>query len=419
MKFSSNPVGNRVSLAAKIGEDDDFLNTYVYDHLHRLTRVTQEEQSGGNSVSDKRVDFAYNALGQFDTITRYASLNTSELVATTAHGYDLAHRLTGITHQDNTPATFAGYDYTYDAANRITSINSFIDGLSEFDYDNRGQLTDANHATQTDEAYTYDDNGNRTLTGYTIGDNNLTLSDGVYNYTYDDEGNRLSRTQIASGEQQEYTWDHRNRLVEVVTKDATDTVTKKVAYEYDAFDRRVHKRVDETGNGTWDRGEQYVYDGEHIALVFDDDGDLIRRNLFGPAIDQILASEFIGTPNDTNWYFVDHLGTVRDVYSFDDVLNDLVSEGHIEYDSFGNIVDGALVAQKAHYAYTGREWDADVELYYYRARWYDAKLGQFINEDPIGFAANDPNQRRVVANNVTSKTDPFGLEENPFNWHLR
>jgi hypothetical protein len=83
--------------------------------------------------------------------------------------------------------------------------------------------------------------------------------------------------------------------------------------------------VDDNGNGTWDRGEQYVYDGAHIALQFDDAGDLTRRNLFGPAIDQILASEFIGSPNDTHWYFADHLGTVRDVYSYDDVLNDLVS----------------------------------------------------------------------------------------------
>jgi RHS repeat-associated protein len=334
------------------------------------------------------------------------------------YSYDLANRLTALTHQDNTPATFAGYDYAYDAANRITSIDSHLDGLSEFTYDNAGQLSAADHASQTGESYTYDGNGNRIGGDYDTDPNNLTVEDDDYTYGYDDEGNRILRTEKATRDYIEYGWDHRNRLTLVTFKNSSHTTTKKVAYEYDAFDRRVRKRVDTDGNTTWDRGEQYVYDGEHIALVFDDDGDLIRRNLFGPAIDQILASEFIGTPNDTNWYFVDHLGTVRDVYSFDDVLNDLVSEGHIEYDSFGNIVDGALVAQKAHYAYTGREWDADVELYYYRARWYDAKLGQFINEDPIGFAANDPNQRRVVANNVTSKTDPFGLEENPFNWHL-
>jgi hypothetical protein len=61
----------------------------------------------------------------------------------------------------------------------------------------------------------------------------------------------------------------------------------------------VRKRVDETANSSWDRGEQYVYDGAHIALVFDDAGDLARRNLFGPAVDQILASEFVDSSNYT------------------------------------------------------------------------------------------------------------------------
>jgi RHS repeat-associated protein len=202
-----------------------------------------------------------------------------------------------------------------------------------------------------------------------------------------------------------------NRLTLVTFKNSSHTTTKKVAYEYDAFDRRVRKRVDDNGNGTWDRGEQYVYDGAHIVMVFDDSGDLIRRNLFGPAIDQILASEFIGSPNDTHWYFADHLGTVRDVYSFDDVLNDLVSEGHIEYDSFGNIVDGAAVAEEARFAYTGREWDADAELYYYRARWYDPVLGKFISPDPIGLGP-DYNARRYVENQPTMLTDPSGLAPN-------
>jgi RHS repeat-associated protein len=391
-------VGNRTSLAAAIDGTDDFLNTYAYDNLYRLTRVTQAEQSGGNAVSDKRVDFAYNALGQWSSITRYASLSTAELVAMTSYGYDLANRLTSIAHQDNTPATFAGYDYTYDAANRITSIDSHLDGLSEFTYDNAAQLTDADHASQTDESYTYDDNGNRTGGDYDTDPNNLTVEDSDYTYAYDDEGNRVVRTDKTTGDYVQYTWDHRNRLTLITFKNSSNATTKRVGYEYDAFDRRVRKRVDDNGNGTWDRGEQYVYDGAHIALQFDDAGDLTRRNLFGPAIDQILASEFIG--DDTHWYFADHLGTVRDVYSYDDVLNDLVSEGHIEYDSFGNIVDGAAAAEEAHFAYTGREWDADAELFYYRHRWYDAKLGQFISQDPIGFQAEDPNLRRYVGNDV-------------------
>lgn len=192
-------------------------------------------------------------------------------------------------------------------------------------------------------------------------------------------------------------------------KNSSHATTKQVAYEYDSLDRRVRKRVDETGNGSWDRGEQYVYDGAHIALQFDDGGTLERRNLFGPAVDQILASEFIGSPNETNWYLADHLGTVRDVFSYDNSTDTLTNEGHIEYDSFGNILSGLAAATLAHFAYTGREWDADAELFYYHHRWYDAVLGQFISQNPIGFAAGDTNARRYVGNIVMSLYDPTGL----------
>ena len=46
------------------------------------------------------------------------------------------------------------------------------------------------------------------------------MSDGTYTYTYDSEGNRTSRTNIATGALTSYTWDARNRLVEVTNKTA-------------------------------------------------------------------------------------------------------------------------------------------------------------------------------------------------------
>jgi RHS repeat-associated protein len=39
----------------------------------------------------------------------------------------------------------------------------------------------------------------------------------------------------------------------------------------------------------------------------------------------------------------------------------------------------------------GRELDRETGLYYYRARYYDPKVGRFISEDPIGFSAGDTN----------------------------
>jgi RHS repeat-associated protein len=37
------------------------------------------------------------------------------------------------------------------------------------------------------------------------------------------------------------------------------------------------------------------------------------------------------------------------------------------------------------YTYTGREWDAELRLYHFRARWYDPATGGFVTRDPLGY----------------------------------
>ncbi len=46
--------------------------------------------------------------------------------------------------------------------------------------------------------------------------------------------------------------------------------------------------------------------------------------------------------------------------------------------------------------------------YYYRARYYDASVGRFLNEDPLRFAGGE-NSYRYVMNSPTSSKDPLGL----------
>jgi len=46
--------------------------------------------------------------------------------------------------------------------------------------------------------------------------------------------------------------------------------TKSVDYTYDAFDRLIGKQVDDDGDGTMDRAEYYVYDGQDVVLVYKD-----------------------------------------------------------------------------------------------------------------------------------------------------
>ncbi|HID78087.1 MAG TPA: hypothetical protein EYP56_19100, partial [Planctomycetaceae bacterium] len=63
------------------------------------------------------------------------------------------------------------------------------------------------------------------------------------------------------------------------------------------------------------------------------------------------------------------------------------------------------------FKFTAREYDESTALYYYRARYYDAAIGRFLSEDPIGFAAGDPNLYRYVLNRPTRFIDVAGMDE--------
>ncbi len=200
-----------------INSTNDFKNSYAYDAWGRLSSLIQQSVTSGNAVAGKRADFAYNAANQLEKIGRYEGTTTAELAINTFYDYDLAGRLKTLLHtMDGTlPGSgwgtdpVAGYQFTYDYASNIYSIDSYIDGYLSYSYDAQNQLT-----YDGSNYHSYDDNGNRS--GNTTGTNNQLLSDGTYNYEYDDEGNRTRKTEIYTGLITDYLYDHRNRLVEVL-----------------------------------------------------------------------------------------------------------------------------------------------------------------------------------------------------------
>ena len=100
---------------------------------------------------------------------------------------------------------------------------------------------------------------------------------------------------------------------------------------------------------------------------------------------------------------------------------------HLEYNTFGIVttaddpttpvvndgdrpgLEGAGNEFSPQRSYTGREPDTATGLIYYRARWFDPRIGRFISEDPIGFAAGDANLSRYVGNSTPNAVDPSGL----------
>ena len=155
----------------------------------------------------------------------------------------------------------------------------------------------------------------------------------------------------------------------------------------------------------------------------------------GLRIDNKLRSK---NGNVVRYFLTDHLGST---VALADSSGAIVSS--TSYDSFGNAASKQAVGRAASgagsaipkqaagsaassagnaasstgsavpniatsYRYTGREYDADIGLYYYRNRWYDPEVGRFISEDPVGFAGGDINLYGYVWNNPQSWTDPSG-----------
>jgi RHS repeat-associated protein len=421
--------GRLVSSQVSVGADVDHQNSYGYDAAGRPATVTQT----GGEVSPKHVTFSYNRASQLVAIERYgaATADTNQLVATSRYEYGANGLLSQLAHHDGTDGTLlAGYGYSFDEANRLTHIDFLPDGVNSpydysgedvtYTYDNRGQLVAADYATASavEEDYQYDANGNRigsqvidgTSENYSpaAGPNNQLVDDGTYTYTYDNQGNRLTRTLKSGTSDQpftEYTWDHRNRLTRVTTRNTAGQVTETVTYDYDYRNqliRRTHDPDGDLGVGGYHH-TIYVYDRGQIVLQFEqtgpgdlDAGDLSHRYLWGASVDQLLADEQItqvGSTGQMVWALTDHQGTVRDLVDGTGML-----QNHKTYDSYGNVTSEWVGALDTVFRYTGKLWDPGTGLQNNLHRWYDAAVGRWLSEDPIGFNAGDANLYRNVGN---------------------
>ncbi|MCA6564983.1 MAG: hypothetical protein IM559_12415 [Pseudanabaena sp. M151S2SP2A07QC] len=346
------------------------------------------------------MDYTYNAISQVTNKKRYSDITGTNLVAETNHIYDSINRLTNIIHS-NGANTISSYAQTYDAGSKITSITG-TDGSSTYTYDNTNQLTGADYDFQDNESYSYDSNGNRTNDGYVTGVNNQLLEDNKYLYEYDLVGNRTKRTDKSTNEVMEYRWDIRDRLTGITVKNDLGEIIRTAEYTYDVYNQRIAKTVDTDGDGSLAAvTERFVYgNDQNIALVFDENGNVNHRYLFGNGIDQIEADESNG---NVLWALTDHLGSVRDVV--DDsgtVLN------HVVYDAFGGVTSQTDESVVFRYGYTARELDAESGLQYNRARYLDSFTGKFISEDPISFKGGDSNLYRYVFNSPTNFLDSSG-----------
>ena len=351
----------QTSLSATVAGTADFLNNYSYDAGSDLAQITQQGQTGGNTVAAKLVNFAFDHDGRLTVMSRYADLGATQLVAASTYGYDANSNLTSLS-QDKGGTNLNSLTWSYDHDGRVTGATS-IDGTDGFSYDAAGQVTAATHSYQANESYSFDATGNRTNTGYSTGTNNQLSSDGTYNYTYDNAGNLTKKTTIATGAYVTYTWDYHNRLTDVQAYNSSNVLQSHEHYVFDVFDRLIEKQVDPTGGGTYTTTQAFVYDNSgNIVLVYNGSGTLTDRLLNGPGANDALADE--NGSAVVSWLLADNEGTIRDVVQYNSGTDTTTIVDHLKYNSFGVITSQSNSAYQPLFAYTGQMWDSGAGLYY-------------------------------------------------------
>jgi RHS repeat-associated protein len=281
--------------------------------------------------------------------------------------------------------TIDSFAYTHDALGRRTTLTD-LTGLHTYQYDNTYQLTQATHPVPPTEQFSYDPVGNRL--GTTVDLNNALLEDSEFTYTYDYNDNLIQKVKKSNGETTTFTYDYENRLIRV------QYPGMDAQYKYDALGRRIEKSV----NG---QVTTYVYDGLNMVTDYNGLWTVRSKYVFGLNIDEPLS---IDQSNNLYYYHGDGLGSVNE-------LTD--ASGNVartyRYDSYGKITSQTGSLDQP-FAFTGREYDPETGMYYYRARYYDPKAGRFISKDPIGFGGGDVNLFRYVGNDPGNWVDPDGLQ---------
>ena len=235
--------------------------TKEIDQLSRVTSYTYDTAGRGETDPSGRVTtIGYNTAGWIETFTHTVAGNTE----TTSYGYDTAGRRDSAIHNGQPWA------YSYDAADRLTSITAPGNKITSWTYDPAGRHDTMVFPDGTNLAYNYNPTTGRldTITGQ-----GLTVA--AYNYNAD--GQITSQTSpgaartwaYTAGRLSGYTQDHNgsNLVTATIGYDTSGRIANETvngaatSYSYDPADQLtniVGRIVTPTGtiNGTRD----LVYD---------------------------------------------------------------------------------------------------------------------------------------------------------------
>ena len=144
-------------------------------------------------------------------------------------------------------------------------------------------------------------------------------------------------------------------------------------------------------------GENQFEFGVNILVEYDGSNNLQATYVNGLDTDENMAK----TIGENTYYFLhDGLGSVRNLVDASEV-----AQNTYDYYAFGSDLGTPTENVTNDYSFTGRRWDSESSLYYYRARMYAPTYGRFTTVDMI----LQGNLYVYVDNNPITEVDPLGL----------
>jgi RHS repeat-associated protein len=348
--------------------DDDGLLTDA-DAL-TLSRDTQNGLLRGTTLGLTSTTLDYNQFGEPNTLD--ARFNTTTTLYSATYERDDLGRI-----ERKTETTSQGthvYDYSYDPAGRLDTVDR--DGVRISDFE-------------------YDQNGNRTLemTSGRVGiydEQDRLSSYGATTYTYTAAGEL--RTKRLAADVTTYDYDALGSLENVTLPDGT-----AIDYITDGYGRRIAKKR----NGDLVQG--FLYGDEALGPVaeLDAQGNLKSRFVYATRSN---VPDYMIRNGVTYRIVSDHLGSPRMIV---DISSGTVAQ-EMDYDEFGRVIrDTSPGFQPLGFA--GGLYDSDTDLLRFGARDYDPETGRWTSKDPIGFAGGDTNLFAYVLNDPINLFDSSGL----------
>lgn len=377
---------------------------FAYNNLDQLTGMTDPSGTTSNSYDAAgrltghtdpngfQVQYQYDAAGNLTQLTYPGN-------KTVGYGYDALNRLNSVTlNWLNKTET-----YSYDAAGRLTQADRFNGSRTAYGYDIADRLTGLTHSagsqTLADYQYTLDANGNRTQASVTEPQLPEKLINNSQSYSYNTTKNRLTANNTTA-----LTYDNEGQLkTQGGTSYAYDYAHRLISqgsssYVYDG----VGNRIQATRNGVVTK---YIYDAAGNLLAEANASNVISRYyIHGHGLTAMVDAQ-------SNQLYVYHFDGTGHTVAITNASQQ--TQNTYAYDPYGKLTaQTETVAQPFKYAgQVGIQAEGN-NLYYMRARYYDANLGRFISEDPAGFQGG-LNLYAYVGGNPIMLVDPSGLVDVP------